>query len=951
MTNWLANQAGTKTAAIPTTLCSQLFEAAEHFDNLSAEQLLLQFSDHFAGNAASQEFSSYLEGLDPEIKARLEQEWQQLKDRLGDKLPERLKALCQPLASYQGANALPLLSSQWQGEQPSARFNLTAELATALEVEVFSAEEAASKIGDELPDNKCLLGLGMSGSLAAGLSSELPLSMGSLGIQAGADSRLELDSCYLFAEQAWLGQALAEIGSDWRSPLSLDSTLAAMADGQPRLYHHSLNFEGSINLGASLTLGKSFSRRLNELDQELFDTPISLDAELAASVSLSLKDKGTFQLEVQRDTDSSLFVRLQKCHDQTRGSLLKLGADVRLMGLTDNLRRLVDKGLPDMGDFDARLEEFKWPGKLLEEHLALPEDGTFTPLLQQLLASPAADIQPLAGQLKALIAERLATLVDDRVSIWNRDPALVSEELVALVGQELGLSGAALQSLHQLLDAPLTDALNQLKGALADRVGELHELADDTLDKVLAPLVAVEANINEVKTQIQDGMSGAIAPFERFLGKYGEFRTSILKAIGEHLEQRVGVAWQASREHKESRETTFSCRILRNTPATRTLYRALWCRDLGNLKALLDQARAEGSVDRIKGSYSSLNQDKRQASLTISLLGFEASWSSKHLELAKVVSDHQGNILACRSQAEVDKVQALLGESRKVSMLAGLDLLALLDGQLMPAPLKLQFSVSDDDMTDAEVRQYFAGMEKLGLCQQGASTMVLNAFGANPGKGARKASLATSLNLTAVQWRTFLDGNALGENELAEHLLDTFEQALARADARGAEATAQRPAYQQQKGLDRLAWYQGLAKQKRRNDALEWQFNQPVGNKAVKDQMNRLWILARSAIALAEGYQAMTEHWQELQLLLAAVTPDPEAITATTQAMNRALTDAVDDAMRTGNVVFERDNEIPWPTLGLYLALAELAGRRPPYSLVTELTLNHKGQQQRYLIG
>lgn len=951
MTDWLANAAGIQAATIPTDFFSQLLAAAQRFDDQSAESLLQAFNQHFEGNNASQAFSTFIEELDPATKAKVEQQWRQLKDKLAGQLPAEIKALFIPLEQCQGEQALPLVSLAPQGQWQAGQFKLGLELSSALEVEVLAQDAAETALGDKLPVGKCLQRLGLDGKLAASLGGQLPLSFGSLGLNASGQGQVELDSFYLAPKDASLGQSLVEIGRGWTSPLDLGQLLAAMAAPLP-LRRLQLSFDAELALGAELKVGKSLTRRLETLGGQALDSPQKVDAELAATVGLSLKDKGSFELELQRDTPSSLWVRLYKRRDKSRSSLLQLGADIQLKGLTDNLRQLVDRALPDMSAFDAELKDFKWPGKLLQDKLALPDDSLFAPLIEQLLAAPSAQSLPLAQQLKNLIKEQLAHLVDEKLPLWQQDDAQLGQRLLLELGQALGLDSKGQGQLDELLASPLEKGIGKVKEALADKLQGLKDKGAADLDALLKPLAAVDADIQATKDAIQQGLAQALAPIETFLGRYSQFRNRILKVVADDLQERVGLQWLASSEQGQSRESRFSCRILKDSPQSRALYQALWQRDLSRLPALLAAALANKSVDKVDGSYSALAQHKSQTTVTLNLLGFGASWSSQLLNLAKVERSLDGQILACHSQAEVDKVHGLLGERKSAALVMDTDLKAMLAGTLLPAPLKLQFSLSDDNLTAQELALYFKGMEQLGLCQSGAGAQALQALGADSDKGANKADLSTSLAFTAGQWRCLLAGENQGE-ALVETLLDIYEQSLAQSHSQDQEAVARRPALQQAKGLDRQAWYRALAKQPNSRAGAEWQLDRTLNGVAtgLQHQVQRLWELGRAVLALAEGYQAMTGHWQHLAALLREDGASDRDIKAATQALNAALLEGITPSLKAGSVLFDTQNRIPWPTLALYQALAVLAGRQPPMNLVTQLALTRKGQDYQYLIG
>jgi len=617
---------------------------------LQVDPKLLDAANAFRKNPAA--------GLPPLLAAAgAPHDVQLLVTPLGELKNEQQPELSAKLLDAAGKTATTQLGWEWSAQ---------ADASLGLSIAPMLDAEQNRQLGIAPADGHVVMSYGAALSLSAGLSGQQSIGawgQASANLSAGTDARLWW---YVQAEnRASVVDAAADAARYWLLPNDLEGLLRLAPD--PMFWGLRLDLKAQLTAGLSVGAKAGWTAWTYGLDGARAGVGLSVGMD----ARLQLQHQGGMRLHVrpeQRGGAWGLKLELETldAHDERFGVTLSAGLDLR--ALAASAERALRAGWPAL---DAgRLSALTQPGtalgaqlgELLRAKIANPELEQLALLLFGQRALPDVERQ-LLDRLTAPLVDALDSASQQLASQSADAAQLASDWMERLLGKAAGDTLLGKPSVAKAANAALKAASSALAAELKKLDGEIQAAqakvkagASDALDKLLAPLGAFGARLNEELAKLdQNPVSTAIA---KALQAYNDARAGLLAALSEAKKARLGITLSEQVQRSRNASLAFEGWFGPNgdRAAAQRLYQALCSGRIGLLGELVDAASAGGCFELGSGWLSETSKLVDSESALLSLFGRDFSSSRVSLIGMRFKADLWGHLSAADANVDIEAV-------------------------------------------------------------------------------------------------------------------------------------------------------------------------------------------------------------------------------------------------------------------------------------------------------
>jgi hypothetical protein len=275
----------------------------------------------------------------------------------------------------------------------------------------------------------------------------------------------------------------------------------------------------------------------------------------------------------------------------------------------------------------------------------------------------------------------------------------------------------------------------------------------------LKPLIDLLDSLGEDGGQLRKAIAAdsdaIVAPVRRQLARYQELRNRLIAALERTGQLKLGVELGRSWARVESNQSLLGFRILKDTPRTRQIYRALMTGRIDRAWPEFESARQAGEVDSVTGSFAASVNSRREIGFAIKLGGLALSSERIQLSDVQVEVDPSGTISVAATGFSQQSASKGFKEKRDVNIVGGFELLSAAD-DMVAQPLGLSLSMEDErGMEPKELEQYLGSLERPDLEQP------LLARGATAKTVDKYTQMRDSVRATRVDIALRVDADAL----------------------------------------------------------------------------------------------------------------------------------------------------------------------------------------------
>ena len=673
-------------------------------------------------------------------------------DTLRQRMPEKYRFLLQKVADFSSQD-IPLADFS-RKLQESERFGL--EVGGGVGIRLNKSDDALDTSGS-------LMGFAVKGGFNFGSSAKASSGVLSMGINAAADASRTVEYHMASKDGDYVLASLLSLKSVLADPSDLQAIVKRMDETNLRRVVR--KGESTATLGMQVALGKAFSRAYPEAG-------IDLSGQVGASLAIEYNDNAVYSLSVEK-TAHDYVAMLDKTRVSKTSSMLKLGVDVKLVGLRKRLLDKISVLLPEgeeISELIHRLDEHI--DQLSEEHLKAKLGVKLKALWPQaepvfkVILGEQTTIQ-LADQIREELKEKIEDAISAKVDLLNDSASTGAARVAATVAAELKLPVGLSSLLETYLQATVEGGIKDVQAKFDASADSL--IARDRIAGLLQPLDFVSTRVSTVVAEASATVAGPLNELSGALkdvyGRYTKFRQGIIDAVKTKFQEQFAISVIQQKSRTETLTHALTVHFGHYDRELGKLYANMWN---GDMRELADLARAADKLGHvsIEGEYIRTVQRVENTQLDVNIFGLGISTKSAFSDTVAVGFDYSGKLVVAESQGSLAKSVSLLGEAQTIKAEWNID---YLKRSVLDAPVTLSLEVVDKEFESGkEVERFFEPLVEAKAMRPGIVTRVETLLFDGSHRPLKNAVLSLKVPIT---WRGWLN---LMENSSPEELSENF---------------------------------------------------------------------------------------------------------------------------------------------------------------------------------
>lgn len=585
---------------------------------------------------------------------------------------------------------------------------------------VLEVVEDEEDFPDELKGTGLATRLGVGGTLKGDFGADVPISVGRVGVAASGKASSSLDYYFKADNSAIWAGAIA------RDLLSLENPFSIRSVGtndRIKLIH--LKAGGSLTGTAKIEVAHGF------------DIAEGIAATVGAGITAIAKWEGDFDYHIYRPINDPGVVRVRIVRGRQSGLGATVSANLAIdaTALASTVKEEIDKHLEEYEKVLKRFQDYRAPGKLIENELdkAIDKflaDSKFAALLEEKLGLELN--KHTSNELRKLVLGK----VDSAENLWSSSVDKKTLSIAASIFKELPIQ---LRSDASLVDE-LAEALGKPLKKLSDKLArKIKDEVDKHWTALGAELKSAGEQLRGPLNSFDEKVEAATKSIERILMLYQKAASSFSKVVEKASKAKLEVGASASVYTETGEEILATVDFLEINAETEAAFKKLIT---GSLDDVLKLARRVSdvkgsSVVLLEGAFKEYDKTTRGTGFSVVLLDVKLGGESIIEAHTEFTSDVAGNV-SVMSKLEVTRAWRTLGESKELHFVNVYRLAAA--NQTKSLALSLSLSRKDDDLTQSELRTFMGAVEAGGLIPNGSTDYALEQL-----RAYRNSASATSL--------------------------------------------------------------------------------------------------------------------------------------------------------------------------------------------------------------
>jgi hypothetical protein len=643
------------------------------------------------------------EGID-DILASPREKLQEVEAALSARIPDQFHFLLRKIEQLEPSKISLLEVTEAQAVNREIGLELAAE-----------AELNFSKVVDEdSGDADPLVGIGVIGKYNFGASARVAKSLLSVGINGARGNSFQLQYFSPYRSDDYVLQTLLNAEQLWFDPSNLADVIDRLDNSS--LTRFTRSGVATATLGLEVGIARAFESAYPELG-------IDLSAQAGVSLAVEFNDQSDFTLSVEC-SDSGYLIELEKRRNKASSSVLKLGVDVKLVGLRNRVLEKISAALPEGEEIQELLDKLDGYVERLGAQYLRPKLKAklmeLWPAAEPALAVVVGEknVQELADTIRAELQEKLEDGLAGGVDIVNAQVMPTADSVAATVVLELGLPEGVSTDIQSYLREALAAALAEFQSHLEEGVDQV--LPNEAVIRLLQPLAfiggAVEQVFTQVEKNIQAPLKERLDAIKAIYQRYLRFRKGIIDAVKEKMEENFAISVVHKKERTQTQTQALRVQFKQLEASIEELYEQVWNGDLRELRTLTKALDPLPDV-QVSGEYYRTMERLNDTQLNLNIFGLALSASTVFSDEVVVGFDHRGKLIAAQSEAALKKSSEFWGEQQLLSAEWNVDYLS--DLELAP-PVYITMQVRDKKFKRKEIKDFFGPLEEAGVMRKGA---------------------------------------------------------------------------------------------------------------------------------------------------------------------------------------------------------------------------------------
>ncbi|MDH4016980.1 MAG: hypothetical protein OEV20_06555, partial [Actinomycetota bacterium] len=636
------------------------------------------------------------------------------------------------------------------------------------------------------------LGFDCHGAARVGGSVTIPFKYGSFGARGATSSRIDLAYRFDHESDTLLYQALAKDLPLVIAPLAPDRLVG---EGAATLASARLAFQGEVQLGATLTVGRSFAATRSVQTPlrtgETTELGISGQAGLDYSVDWSRAGRHSLTLTPK---GARLGVRLEDASESELNRSLAIGANMRISGLDKVVVPVIERFGHMTEQVAGYVERFSDPSDLLRDELErrLPEATDLIAELGEIFGEPEK-LEPVIGELSDVLVETVSARADRWTDVLERKTGSWLDEAIDRIVPD-AFEAVHGDAIREQLDGLLGQAGAGLQQTMTEELSTLLATAEH---EVVEAVGAIGERVDALIGDLEDKARQLLEPMRALVTRARRVRELLLDAVEATTREELGLKFVRTVNRKKGSSTLLELDLDPTNSDARTAYYRMLRGDFTRALALAREGNTAVVLEG--GSFSDFLSYEKTQGVTINLFGLTMEQGSLLTSDLIVEYDTTGTISVFKATADYERHRKFLGESQSVRISSALNLVGTGDRDAA-VPFSLKLSYSDEDLEKKEIRRFLNSIESVGLMRGGVTDDVVvryNELGRDDDRGERALTVDLVLPLTGEDIDRIASKPAAEvirtavsvQIEMISDLVSGADHVLSKLDSRGGALT------------------------------------------------------------------------------------------------------------------------------------------------------------------
>ena len=542
--------------------------------------------------------------------------------------------------------------------------------------------------------------VGVSGSVT------VPFSYGAFTVRGGAKGSATVQATF---EHDPATRVLTALANDL-------PTVAKLVDPEQLLQNEqftsaSLNLQGEVNLGASVSAGRSWVAALGNRE----DSPAA-NVDLSATYSIDWAHNGQFEVAIARtDNSHCLDITVTQVDKESLKRALSVGANVKFSNVSNALQPVMNqlKDLP--GPLRELVQKYSQPSELvrgfLETQLS-PTDDRIQKIVEMIPDDKSAD--SFVNDLVTEALEFVAGHVDRWTTLANGEV----ESLTPSILDRLNIPTNVRSDLETFLNEKLREASDDLGNKIQSALGgALRGGAGTEIVNFLDALDLHPPTLDDVDSWAAELLN----PVNKLLEKYRTFERKLVNAV--EVAEKNALVLQFTREVTKSEEHTsllkFTLDLAADRDKAEEIYQRMLVGDFS--KAMIDgQNNDLKYITLVNGLFKSVFERKATTGINVNFFGMELSFQHILSSSLTVQNSVGGDIQIFKAEGGVRDRSIAFGEKEETQISSSLSLVGP-ENAPDAQGLSVGLLYDDEDLTPKEMRNYLESFAAVGLLTEGST--------------------------------------------------------------------------------------------------------------------------------------------------------------------------------------------------------------------------------------
>jgi hypothetical protein len=865
-------------------------------------------------------------------------EWNALKAKLVQRLPDKVKPLAAQLRDLGDAQPLPLVATG-AADSIGPYFNVGGDLSAALEAQSSNAFDPSLADGGAVQASEAALRLGVAGKIGLKGAGKYTQPWGGVSIDAGATAQALLDFWFVRPKDEYLAAALSSADPRAFEPWSLASLRAARAAGFRRA---ALDLDGKLEMRAAFNAGAVAQYQYGA--GGLLSSPIALNVQAGAQAKLSAAIEGRYALRIDVAEVGDVSIAVERSRKADRSASIELGVDAKIDGLAEQADAIVARILPSASNLLAQLDKYSDPVRVLKDEIerriaASLGGGALKPYADSLALLVLGDTSAakVTGEITDAITRAATGRIDDDLRALMGGGG-ARDAVITRAGAALTewLGPAAAPAIMQAVTAEFGPAITQVTQELDARITSEVQKAGAALAQLLQPLQAVGQQVDALQAAARKDATAALQPVKDFLQRYAKLRDDVADALRKAGTERFSAKLAASMTRSADDRAIVNVRLGGSQDYLDEFLHQLWLGRL-DLSLVIDAAgNPRPGVTRADGTFTETLAQETRAALAVDFLGFAGLDQVRALSNVVVTRDVTGRVTVAETSGAFEEVTQWFDwvKTARIDFTCGA---RIRDGGItVDAPqLTILYSMKEEDLALDDALAYLDGLVRAGLLSRGGygEAKDLLARGATrQDQHLANAAIDLRMGLGENDWRAWLDHS---DDQLFAIFCDAFvaaalasplpgwdfRQALSLATGDGGDAL------QTFRDLALLPGDNNIVMAIYKKTGLNVDNRADLGRGVAQDIAGGMRVLRQCALAVG-GIRTLTPLWRRyVKTAIDGLSSSSADVAAQLDQVGRQLLPQFAKVIQSAQTVVGNEKAVPVLTTGFVLGMLRATGR------------------------